>query len=161
MASIGIRREQSTTPRGITARWAARAAASAVAIGSLTAASAGVATAQVAPHAVTSATVVKVVTRAPFGKMLATIHGRSLYQLKSGFTCTGLCVSSWPRLLMPLHTTKPLGVRCLGTVKVGSRLQVTYRHKRLWLFTGDTGSMVTGNGLSGFKVAKLVTSPCP
>jgi len=106
-----------------------------------------------------SATVVKVVTRAPIGKMLATIKGRSLYIKPTG-GCNAICLGSWPRLLMPKGKTKPLGTKCLKTVKVGSRLQVTYRGKRLYTFTGDTGSSVNGNNLEGFKAAKVMSGAC-
>ncbi|HEX9032750.1 MAG TPA: hypothetical protein VF834_12980 [Streptosporangiaceae bacterium] len=157
MASSGIGRFRISTSRSALPRLTAIAAGSAVAFGTLTAVSAPFA--QAAPQT-TRVQVVKVVTRAPFGKMLATIHGRSLYILPKG-SCTGPCVTAWPRLLMPLHTTTPLGTRCLGTVKVGSRLQVTYRGRRLWLFASDSGTSVRGNNVSGFKVAKLITTPCP
>lgn len=126
--------------------------------GSLTAVGASVAQAQ--PQVTRKATVVKVVTRAPFGKMLATVHGRSLYILPTG-SCTGSCLSAWPPLLMPRGKTIPLGTRCLGTRKFGHRRQVTYRGKRLYLFSGDSGGSVNGNGLAGFKVAKVRTGACP
>lgn len=98
-------------------------AASAIALGSLTAATASLSGAQAAtPHTATKATVVKVVTRSPFGKMLATVHGRSLYIKPSG-SCVGACISAWPRLLMPKGAKVPLGTHCLKTVKVGSRFR--------------------------------------
>src|SRR5258708_95455 len=154
LASTGIRRARNTP-----LRWTARTAACAVAIGGLPASAAGLTVAQAAtPHA-TKATVVKVVTRHPFGKMLATIHGRSLYILPTG-SCSGGCIAAWPRLLMPKHTTVPLGTHCLKTVRVGHRLQVTYRGKRLYLFYLDSGSSVNGNGQGGFKVAKVISGPC-
>ena len=137
-----------------------RAAAAAVVLGSVTAGSAGVAAAQAAPAASKSATVVKVVTRSPFGKMLATTKGRSLYILPKG-SCTGGCLTAWPPLVMPKGKTTPLGTHCLKTVKFGSRLQVTYRGRRLYLFAGDSGSSVNGNNVSGFKVAKASTAACP
>jgi predicted lipoprotein with Yx(FWY)xxD motif len=125
--------------------------------GSLTAVGASVAQAQ--PQVTRKATVVKIVTRAPFGKMLATVHGRSLYYLPVG-SCKGTCLSAWPPLLMPRGKTIALGARCLETVKFGGRHQVAYRGKRLYLFSGDSGHSVTGNGLAGFKVAKVKTGPC-
>jgi predicted lipoprotein with Yx(FWY)xxD motif len=127
--------------------------------GSLTAI--GVSSAQAQPYTTRKATVVKVVTRHPFGKMLATVHGRSLYVLMPGHTCTGGCLVSWPPLLMPRGKTIPLGTRCLDTAKFHRRLQVAYRDKRLYLFAGDSGSSVTGNGLMGFVVAKVKTGACP
>lgn len=101
-----------------------------------------------------SATVVEKVDRAPFGNMLATTAGLSLYILPSG-TCTGSCLVIWPPLLMPTGTTKPLGVTGLGTVRFGQSRQVTYHHHRLYTFYLDTGSDVSGNGVDGFTVATV------
>lgn len=147
------------TSRGLRFRWTARAAAVTVALGSLTAMSADLSAAQAAPAKTNTAVVVKVVTRAPFGKMLATVRGRSLY-IKPRGGCTGTCLSIWPPLLMPKGTTVPRGVRCLKTARFGRRLQVTYRGKRLYLFSGDSGTSVNGNNVGGFKVAKVMSGAC-
>ena len=103
--------------------------------------------------------VVKERTRAHFGKILVTVHGAALYYLPHG-SCTGQCLAVWPRLVMPSGKTVPKGASCLGTAVFGShhRLQVTYRSKRLYTFTGDSGTSVTGNGVAGFKVAKVLRS---
>src|SRR5205807_8772390 len=116
-------------------------AASTVVLASVTAMTVDLAAAQAAPTITRSATVVKVVTRAPFGKMLAKTTGRSLYILPTG-SCSGMCLASWPPLFMPKGKTKPLGTKCLGTVKFQGKLQVTYRHKKLYLFAGESGSSV-------------------
>lgn len=150
MATIGISSR----------RWAARVAATAVVLGSVAGMTAGLTAAQAAPSATKSATVVKVVSRMPFGKMLAKTNGRSLYILPKG-SCGSACLAAWPPLFMPKGKTKALGTKCLGTVKFQGKLQVTYRGKKLYTFEGDTGSSVTGNGLSGFKVAKISASACP
>ncbi len=50
---------------------------------------------------------------------------------------------------------------CLRTAKFGKRTQITYRGHRLYTFTSDTGTSVTGNGLGGFVVAKVKTGKCP
>jgi predicted lipoprotein with Yx(FWY)xxD motif len=103
-----------------------------------------------------SATVVKEATRGHFGKILVTVHGRALYYLPSG-SCTGSCLSIWPRLAMPKGKTKPKGASCLGTASFGKHmLQVTYHKHRLYTFVDDSGTSVTGNGVNGFKVAKVV-----
>ncbi len=142
----------------MTRNWKVIGAAAAIALaGSLTAG--GVTAAQAQPQATRKAAVVKVVTRSPFGKMLATTHGRSLYYLPAG-SCTGGCLSAWPPLLMPEGKTTPLGTTCLKTATFGHRLQVTYRGKRLYLFSGDSGTSVNGNGQDGFKVAKVKTGAC-
>jgi predicted lipoprotein with Yx(FWY)xxD motif len=103
-----------------------------------------------------SVVVVKERTRAHFGKILVTVHGRALYYLPHG-SCTGSCLSIWPRLVMPKGKTKPKGATCLGTKTFGKHgLQVTYRGHRLYTFVNDTGISVTGNNVAGFKVAKVV-----
>ena len=116
----------------------------------------------VAPVAAQAATskaeaVVKVVDRAHFGKMLATEKGASLYTTSS--SCTGGCLGVWPPLLMAKGKTTPTGVSGLSTAKVtiGSShdLQVTYKGKRLYRFISDSGTSVNGNGVGGFKVAKV------
>lgn len=145
---------------GSTRRWVASSATAIAVIGSVTAVSADLAAAQAASAVTKKAVVVKVVTRHPFGKMLATVHGRSLY-IKPIGGCTGACLAAWPPLLMPRGKTIPLGTHCLGTARFGHRHQVTYRGKRLYLFAGDTGSRVTGNNVQGFKVAKVVMRACP
>jgi hypothetical protein len=141
-------------------RWIGRTVAVIALTGSFTSVAVGVSAAQAAPRAPHKAVVVKVVTRHPVGKMLATVHGRSLYILTTG-SCNAACIAAWPRLLMPRGTTLPRGTSCLGTVKIGHRLQVTYRKKRLYLFTGDSGSLVTGDGVSFFKAARIVMRHCP
>jgi len=108
-------------------------------------------------HKAKTATVVAVVDRAPYGEMLATVHGRSLYT--SSGPCTGSCLAVWPPLVMPKGTKVPLGTSGLGTEKVhvGKKkvLQVTYLGKALYLFATDTGSSVTGQGVGGFSVATV------
>jgi predicted lipoprotein with Yx(FWY)xxD motif len=136
----------------------ARLAAGASLIITLTAAAAVTGPAAVAQPALAhskSAKVVQESRRAHFGKLVVKAgSGRALYILPSG-SCNAMCLSVWPRLLMPRGTTKPKGANCLGTKKVGHRLQVTYRGQRLYTFTGDSGHSVNGNNVSGFKVAKV------
>jgi predicted lipoprotein with Yx(FWY)xxD motif len=148
---------------GSTRQWAVRTATAVAVIGSVTGVSAGLVAAQAAPTAAAvtkKAVVVKVVTRHPFGKMLATTHGRSLY-IKPHGGCAAACLAAWPPLFMPKGKTIPLGTHCLGTMKAGHRRQVTYRGKRLYLFVSDSGSSVTGNNVQGFKVAKISMGSCP
>ena len=103
-----------------------------------------------------SAVVVKQVTRGSFGKILTTVRGRTLYEHPNG-PCTGSCLSVWPPLLMPRGKTIPKGSKGLRTVRLASgRLQVTYRHLRLYTFVNDSGTSVNGNGVAGFVVAKVV-----
>jgi len=139
--------------------WIARAVVAAVLVGGVTAATAGIATAQTGPApASTNALVVKEAFRMGFGKMLV-VHGsgRALYTNPAG--CSAACQSIWPPLVMPPGTTTPTGAPCLGTAKLGTQLQVTYHGLRLYMFVNDTGHSVTGNGVAGFHVAK-VTKAC-
>jgi predicted lipoprotein with Yx(FWY)xxD motif len=144
-------------------RWIARAATAALVAGSVTGLTAGLTAAQAAPTAAHKLKVVKIVTRKPFGKMLATTKGKgaSLYYMPKG-KCGSGCLTFWPPLLLPKGSkATPTGVACLGTVKFGKRTQITYRGKRLYTFTSDSGTSVTGNGIAGFVVAKVKTGKCP
>jgi predicted lipoprotein with Yx(FWY)xxD motif len=118
------------------------------------AASAGPVAARTA-RATTSAVVVKVAaTRGKFKKVLTTTSkvGATLYTAAS---CSGSCLTVWPPLFMPAGKTTPEGVAGLGTKKVGSKLQVTYKGHLLYTFTGDSGASVNGNGVAGFKVVTV------
>jgi predicted lipoprotein with Yx(FWY)xxD motif len=143
-------------------RWIARAATAAVVVGSVTGLTASLTAAQAAPSA-TKLKVVQVVKRKPIGKMLATTKGKgaSLYYKPKG-NCTGSCLTFWPPLLLPKGSkATPTGVACLGKAKFGKRTQITYRGRKLYTFTSDTGSSVTGNGVAGFVAAKVKTGKCP
>jgi predicted lipoprotein with Yx(FWY)xxD motif len=103
-----------------------------------------------------TAVVVKVHRTRHFGKVLFTVGDRALYYVSKG-SCRGSCLSVWPPLMMPAGKTKPKGVSCLGTARFGPhhRLQVTYHGRRLYTFVDDTRGSIRGNGVSGFKVAKV------
>jgi predicted lipoprotein with Yx(FWY)xxD motif len=103
--------------------------------------------------ATNSAVVVKVAKRGGFGKILTTVGGRTLYKHPNG-PCTGGCLTIWPPLLLPVgKTIKGLRAALLPS----GRRQVTYRHRRLYTFVNDSGTSVTGNGVAGFLVAKVVS----
>jgi len=144
-------------------RWIVRAATAALVAGSVTGLTAGLTAAAQAAPTVTKLKVVQVVTRKPIGKMLATTKGKgaSLYILPKG-KCDSTCRSIWPPLLLPKGSkATPTGTACLGTVKLGMRKQVTYRGHRLYTFTSDTGTSVSGDGVAGFHAAKVKTGKCP
>ena len=107
-------------------------------------------------------TMVHPAMRMGFGKILTAarpgLMGRALYMLPSG-TCTGSCLSVWPRLVLPRGKTIPAGASCLGTKPFGAnhRLQVTYHGKRLYVFDSDSGTSVNGDGVAGFTVAKVIS----
>jgi predicted lipoprotein with Yx(FWY)xxD motif len=140
--------------------WTARAVVATLLVSGSAVATAGIAAtaqAQVRPATASSATVVQVASRSGFGKILVTVgKGRALYENPSG--CNASCQTIWPPLLMPKGTTTPKGAKCLGTAKLGKRLQVTYNGQPLYTFTGDSGHSVKGNGVAGFVVAKHTTS---
>jgi predicted lipoprotein with Yx(FWY)xxD motif len=100
--------------------------------------------------------VVEVVNRAPYGSMLATRKGMSLYTASS--PCNKSCLGAWPPLLMGTGRSIPTGASGLGTVplmfKGQPRLQVTFDGNALYTFVGDSGTSVNGNGVAGFMVAK-------
>ncbi|HEX3492633.1 MAG TPA: hypothetical protein VHU92_25035 [Streptosporangiaceae bacterium] len=140
------------------ARWAGGAVLAVALAGSAVAVAPTAATAStaVSAHNTKTAVVVKAARRHGFGKILVTPKGRALYVLPHG-SCGASCVSIWPRLVMPRGKTMPKGAKCLATAKFGAhrRLQVTYRKMRLYTFTGDSGTSVNGNGVAGFKAAKV------
>jgi predicted lipoprotein with Yx(FWY)xxD motif len=138
--------------------WTARAVVAAVLVGGVTAATAGIAAAQTGQGPTgTSAVVVKEAFRTGFGKMLVTPGaGRALYTNPAG--CSVACQTIWPPLVMPAGATTPTGAPCLATARLGTKLQVTYHKLRLYTFVNDIGHSVTGNGVAGFHVAKVIAS---
>ena len=155
MTSIGVN-------SGRRRRLVMRTTTAVVVVGSLAAVAADVSAAQAAPGTTPKLKVVKVVTRHKFGKMLATVKGRSLYYIPSN-KCNKKCLAFWPPLLMPKSSKAiPTGVTCLSTLKFGkTRRQVAYRGHRLFTFVGDHGTSVTGDHQAGFLVAKVRTGGCP
>src|SRR5262249_47702074 len=138
--------------------WAARAVVAAVLARGSTAATAGIAAAPIHPAGPSRGTSARGGQKAVptgVGKKLVTARlGPAPYtKPPRGRTA---CHSIWPPLTMPAGATVPKGAPCLATVRLGSKLQVTYHKLRLYTFVNDTGHSVNGNGLSGFHAAKLV-----
>jgi predicted lipoprotein with Yx(FWY)xxD motif len=157
---------QRTARTRIAATAAAVTAAAALAAGGLGTLSAGAAThparaahhTQAGPATTRTARMVKIRNRMGIGRMLVTARsGRALYILP-GSSCTAGCLTVWPRLVLPRGKTMPTGASCLGTKPFGAhhRLQVTYHGHRLYTFAQDSGISVTGDGLEGFKAARVV-----
>jgi hypothetical protein len=85
---------------GLRRCWVMRATPALVVAGRLAAAAADVPAAQAVPAPAPGLQVVKVVSRHPFGKMLAAVKGRSLKLIPSGKRA-GSCLPAWPPPLMP------------------------------------------------------------
>jgi predicted lipoprotein with Yx(FWY)xxD motif len=81
----------------------------------------------------------------PVGKVLS-VGGSTVYTLQAnGTACAAACFTVWPPVMVPTgakHPTAGRGVSAskLGTVKANGGLQVTYGGKRLYKFSGDSGS---------------------
>jgi len=143
---LQTRSPQSTVGRRLTTTLGAAGMVGIMATGSVAAA---------VPVSLVPQKVVKIADRPPFGRMLTTLTGASLY-LAPTTGCTGGCLTAWPPLYIHKGKT-PRGTPGLGTVtvKVGgvTKLQVTYHGRPLNTFIGDSGTSVTGNGVAGFTVA--------
>jgi predicted lipoprotein with Yx(FWY)xxD motif len=119
------------------------------------------ASATTAPAA--SATTVDVVSNSSFGKILETPRGLALYTFSGDHngisTCTGSCAQAWPALTVSAGTTPTAGSALNGTLAAvkqsNGTYQVTYNGAPLYTFASDTTGQVTGNGVSGFSVAKV------
>src|ERR1700733_15403236 len=146
---------------GSAARWAGGTVLAVALAGTAVAAGPMAASAQVMPaHNSKSAVVVKAANRHHFGKILVTPKGRALYVLPHG-SCTGACLSVWPRLVMPRGKTMPKGSKCLGTAKFGAhgRLQVTYHKMRLYTFADDSGTSGGATGPAALRGPKGAKCP--
>ncbi len=141
-----------TGPRG-------RIAATALAIGGLSASvvvvgTAAASTTHATTHATTDATksvVVSTVKNKIFGTIL--VSGRTLYTLKPSKTpCAAACTKVWPELTLPKGMTKAIAGKGVDASKLGTVMrsdgvrQVTYAGKALYWFVGDTApGQVHGN----------------
>ena len=96
------------------------------------------------------------VSKTAIGKVLVTVHGRTLYMFaadKHGkSTCYGQCAHYWPPLLTTGKPTAGTGVKAslLGTTKrKDGKLQVTYSGHPLYRYLSDTKAGQTrGQGLN-------------
>jgi len=107
---------------------------------------------------------VQAATRGQLGTILVTSTGLTLYSYshdtKNHATCTGSCASVWPPYLLATGVktaTAGKGVSGLGTIKSGSRYQVTENGKPLYTFAGTKSGDTSGNGVNGFAVVKSST----
>jgi predicted lipoprotein with Yx(FWY)xxD motif len=102
-------------------------------------------------------------TNASLGQYLAKPSGEALYTNSgdsSGVSnCTGSCISDWPPYQDTGSTANlPVGI---GTIKRSGdgNTQYTYSGMPLYAFAGDSNGQVSGDGQSGFTVARPVANP--
>lgn len=101
-------------------------------------------------------------TNSTNGSYLADPSDNTLYTDGSGTTgvtnCTGSCLSAWPAYQDKGSTTDlPAGISTIKRSDNGET-QYTYNGMPLYYFSSDTKGQVTGNGVSGFTVAKPTTT---
>jgi len=126
-------------------------AATALALGGLSLSAVAAAPAGAESGRLAKSVVVKTVSVANIGTVLAS--GKTLYTLKASSTpCTAACLKIWPELVLPKGVKKATagsGVRSskLGTVtRAHGVRQVTFGGKPLYWFVNDTGpGQVHGN----------------
>jgi hypothetical protein len=109
-------------------------------------------------HPSPKAKVVAKAKRGTFGKILVTASSSASLYFAPGNICTAVsgCLAIWPPLLMPAGKTVPKGSSGLGTAPFGNgQLLVTFHGMGLYLYIGDTGTSLTGNGVGGFVPATV------
>ena len=116
--------------------------------------------AMAASHSTTTASVLAA-TRGKLGSILVTSSGLTLYtyskDTKNHSNCTGSCGSVWPPYLLSVGVrtaSAGKGVSGLGTIKRGTRYQVTENSRPLYTFAGTKSGNTSGNGVNGFAVVK-------
>jgi predicted lipoprotein with Yx(FWY)xxD motif len=100
---------------------------------------------------------------ASLGTILTNSQGLTVYTFTQDTpnksSCLGLCAKAWPPLLMAKgEKVKSLkGVKDIGTIPRGKKLQLTFDKKPLYLFAGDTApGMTTGQGVENTWFAVVV-----
>ena len=113
---------------------------------------------QTSSNTSTASQIVQTKTNSTVGQYLADPNGKTLYTYNSDTTgksnCTGSCLTDWPVYVATSSASNlPANVTIITRSDGGT--QYAYKGKPLYYFTGDTSAgMVTGNGVSGFSVAK-------
>ena len=154
-----------------TLRWATGIAGLAIGAAACGAGGAGTAGASInnlqaaadAASAASGHVVVKTRHVSPYGTILTTSSGRSLYLFtddpKGKSVCTGECAKEWPPLIVPKGDTVT-GVAGLGTIKRGSRLQAALHGHALYRYSGDTAAAeVDGQGDDGDWFVETPSGP--
>jgi len=105
----------------------------------------------------TATQVVTTKTSSSLGQYLADTSGKTLYTYGADTTgvsnCTGSCLTDWPVYKATATTNLQTNVTVI-TRSDGTK-QYAYKGMPLYYFTGDSSAgQVTGDGVSGFHVAK-------
>jgi predicted lipoprotein with Yx(FWY)xxD motif len=92
------------------------------------------------------------------GNYLTDPSDNTLYTDGAGTTgvtnCTGECLTAWPPYIDKGATTGlPTNVSTIKRSDTG-QIQYTYKDMPLYYFSSDTKGEATGNGISGFYLAK-------
>jgi predicted lipoprotein with Yx(FWY)xxD motif len=106
------------------------------------------------------------VQNASLGTILTNSQGLTVYtytqDAPNKSNCSGLCAKAWPPLLMAkgekVRSLK--GVKGIGTIPRGKKLQLTFDRRPLYLFAGDTApGMTTGQGVENTWFAVVLKAP--
>lgn len=104
-----------------------------------------------------SSNIVQTESQSGIGQYLANSSGQALYTYSndtSGVSnCTGSCISSWP-IYSPTTSSASLPTNVSIITRSDGNKQYAYKGLPLYTFVGDSSGQVTGNGVSGFNVAK-------
>lgn len=97
-------------------------------------------------------------TSPTLGQYLTDPTGKALYTYNADTNgvsnCTGSCLAAWPPYTLHGSTSNlPAGITVITRTDNGDK-QYAYHGKPLYYFASDSGSSVTGNGISNFQVAK-------
>ena len=82
------------------------------------------------------------------------LSNRSLYVKTSEGECAGMCLDSWPSVLVPanLALQKPYGLK---TTSQADLAQLTYQGQALHLFSSDTSGDAIGADINGWQRAAM------
>jgi len=108
-------------------------------------------------HTKAHGALVKIEKSDKYGRVLVTSSGKTLYLLTADTATTLACNTGCTALWRPLMTKgkpragKGVSAKKLGTVKRGSKLQVTYDGHPLYRYVGDTRSgQMNGEGIASY-----------
>ena len=126
--------------------------------------------AQQSPRTASTNDVVQLRNIGRYKGVLVTGNGKVLYtdsrDRPNHSTCQGSCATTWPPYELAsgrphFHVPKSLAGK-VGTIRRGTRLQLTYERKPLYTYSQDPSAhSVNGNDVQGFYVALKADKPTP